>query len=393
MDLNSIQHALKAEKLDGWLFYDFHHRDPIAYRILGLSEGIHPSRRWYFFIPSEGLPQKIMSAVEAKIIESLPGDTRIYLSLEDQKAHLQAAMGSNRAIAMNYSPMNNVPYVSLVDAGTVELIHSLGYEVYSAQNLIQIFEGLVKEEAFVTHQVASEKMHRIMANAFEEIGRRLRSGTICREIDIQKFIQKQYATEGLISYGSPEVAINENAADPHYSPRSDSRPMQVGDLVLIDSWAKLNQPGSIYYDHTWMAYIGDEIPKQIQEVWEIVKKGRDAAITFEREQLSHSQPCYGWEIDNWCRKVISDAGYGKYFVHRTGHSIGQEVHGNAVHIDGLETKDTRKVGPYILHSIEPGIYMPDQKIGVRSEVDVYIDAQNNVIVTGPIQQEIVKIHI
>ena len=391
MQLKHIQDALREEKFDGWLFYDFRNQDPIAYRILGLDFNAHHTRRWYYFIPVSGTPHKIVSAVEPGALDSLPGEKHVYLSLKQKTSILSEILSPHPNITMNYSPMNDVPYVSMVDGGTLEFIRSFGCTIHSAQNLIQTFEGLVLEEAFETHRVVSPLMHSIMDKAFQEIGRRIHEGVTCREIDISQYIQNLYAENGLITIGCPEVAINVNAADPHYSPSTDGPSMKLGDLVLIDSWAKLDQPGSIYYDHTWMAYIGEQIPDRIQAIWTVVKAGRDAAIAFERQKLTQGEPCYGWEVDNVCRDVIEKAGFGEYFVHRTGHSIGQEVHGNAVHIDGLETKDTRRIVPYVLHSIEPGIYMSHEKIGIRSEVDVYVDGSGQVSITGPVQNDIVKI--
>ncbi|MHA1888660.1 MAG: M24 family metallopeptidase [Promethearchaeota archaeon] len=387
--LNSLQSD--ENKIDGWLFYDFHNRDPLAYRILLLDEQAFHSRRWYYFIPTNGSPQKVVSSVEPNVLNELPGKKNIYLSLQQKKDFFSKILSSNKNILMNYSPMNDVPYVSMVDAGTFEFIQNFGCSIRSAQELIQKFEGLVDNQAFKTHKEAGKIMHEIMQKSFSEISRRLREGISCREIDIKKFIQQQYAENNLISDGSPEVAINKNAADPHYFPTEESPSMKEGDLVLIDSWAKLNKPGSVYYDFTWMAYIGREIPERIQNVWNIVRSARDAAIEFERKKLSSGEPCYGFEVDNVCRKVIDDAGFGKFFLHRTGHSIGQEVHGNAVNIDGLETRDTRQIQPGVLHSVEPGIYLAKEGIGIRSEVDVYVDKDRNVKVTGPIQQEIVKI--
>ncbi|WP_457557075.1 M24 family metallopeptidase [Candidatus Harpocratesius sp.] len=394
--IKSIQKSLQTIKLDGknihgWLLYDFHNRDPITYRILKLNENNFHSRRWYYYIPSNGLPQKLVSAVEPGALDDLPGNKSVYRSLSEQKDLLHQILFKGSNILMNYSPMNDVPYVSMLDAGTFELIQSFGCNIHSAQDLIQEFEGLVDEKAFETHQRASKIMHEIMESAFEEIERRISEGLQCREVDIRHFIQESYKKNNLITVGSPEVAINQNAADPHYSPSGEGPNMKEGDLVLIDSWAKFDEPGAVYYDHTWMAYIGEEIPSRIQEIWEIVCKARDTAVEFERDKIENGQPCYGWEIDHACRKVIDEAGYGDFYVHRTGHSIGQEVHGNAVHIDGLETHDTRQVVPLILHSIEPGIYLMDEKIGIRSEIDVYIDSNRRVIVTGPIQNEIVKI--
>jgi Xaa-Pro dipeptidase len=266
--------------------------------------------------------------------------------------------------------------------------------VVSAQDLIQEFEGVVTENMYKSYQKASPIMHQITKDGFDEIGKHLQANETVTEYDIHKFIQKKYREYGLITDVSPIVGVNEHAADPHYIPtKSDSSVIQKGDLVLIDSWAKEKGVDSVYVDITRMAFVGEEIPIRIQEIWNIVKSARDIAIKYEREKIESGETCAGWEVDQVARKFIKEKGFGQYFRHRLGHSIGRETHGNAANLDSLETKDTRSLGPLILHSVEPGIYIPEEGIGIRSEVNVYITKERKVVVTGPKQEEIYKIKI
>jgi len=392
MDLLDIQKSIRELNFDGWLFYDFANRDLISYRILGLDEHKHASRRWFYFIPANGNPQKILSKVEPKKLEILPGDAHYYLNWEELHTLLKNNLPKGSKIAMNYSPNNNIPYISTIDLGTGELIRSFGVEIVSSMDLIQKYEGLVKEDAFQTHMEAMPLMHNITIGAFQEIGRRLNLNESFSEYDITLWMQSQMEKNGLDCMESPpQVSVNEHAADPHFDPAISSVNIKKGDIILIDSWAKIKKPGSIFYDFTMMAYAGTEIPPRYQEIWEIVKEARDRVIKFEKEKFEEGKECFGWELDKIAREFITEKGFGQYFVHRTGHSIGQEVHGNAVNLDSLETQDDRRIVPYILHSVEPGIYLPDEGIGVRSEVDVYVDGNGYVKVTGPIQEEIYKI--
>ncbi|MHA1475451.1 MAG: M24 family metallopeptidase [Promethearchaeota archaeon] len=392
MDLLDIQKSIRELNFDGWLFYDFANRDLISYRILGLDEHKHASRRWFYFIPANGNPQKILSKVEPKKLEILPGDSHYYLNWEELHALLKNNLPNGSKIAMNYSPNNNIPYISMIDLGTGELIRSFGVEIVSSMDLIQKFEGLVKEDAIKTHMEAMPIMHKITIGAFQEIGRRLKLNESFTEYDISLWMKSQMEKNGLDCMESPpQVSVNEHAADPHFDPAITTVNIKKGDIILIDSWAKIKKTGSIFYDFTMMAYAGTEIPPRYQEVWEIVKGARDRVIKFEKETFEEGKECFGWELDKIARDFITEKGFGQYFVHRTGHSIGQEVHGNAVHLDSLETQDERRIVPYILHSVEPGIYLPDEFMGVRSEIDVYVDGNGVVNVTGPLQEEIYKI--
>ena len=392
MDLAEIQKSIQALNFDGWLFYDFANRDLISYRILGLDEHKHTSRRWFYYIPAHGNPQKIISKVEPKKLEKLPGDIHYYLTWQEMHNVLREILLKGSKIAMNYSPNNNIPYISTLDLGTGDLIRSFGVEIVSSMDLIQKFEGLVREDAFQTHMEAMPIMHKITEGAFKEIGRRLKLNESFTEYDISQWMKKEMEMNGLDCMESPpQVSVNEHAANPHFDPAITTVNIKKGDIILIDSWAKLKKPGSIFYDFTMMAYAGTKIPKRYQEIWDVVKDARDRVVEFEKEKFDNDETCYGWELDKIARNYIEEKGFGQYFIHRTGHSIGQEVHGNAVHLDSLETQDERRIVPYILHSVEPGIYIPEEGIGVRSEIDVYVDGDGKVKVTGPIQKEIFKI--
>lgn len=393
MDLQEIQLSLAKLDIEAWLFYDFHHRDPLAYRILDLPENLHTSRRWFYLIPRMGTPKKIVSMVEDHVLDSLPGEKHIVLSWKNLHATLKSLLSPFASIAMNYSPMGDIPYVSLIDAGTMDLIRNFGIEVISAQALIQQFEGIITPKQFTTHEQISPIMHEITQQAFDFIGAQIRTNKTVTELDVRDFIQERYKQHSLITDSSPAVAINRHAADPHFNPENDNAVIKPDDLVLIDSWAKLDTPSSVYYDFTQMAFVGDKVPQKIQKVWEVVKSARDKAIAFEKQTIENNSPCFGWKVDQVARDYMIQEGFGKYFKHRLGHSIGQEVHGNAVHLDSLETRDTREIVPGVLHSVEPGIYMPEENLGIRSEVNVYITPDNKVQVTGPLQEEIYRIQI
>jgi Xaa-Pro dipeptidase len=393
MNLNAIQAAIKEAGLDGWLFYDFSNRDIISYRILGLDEKKHTARRWYYLIPAVGEPTKLVSAVEPIKLDTLPGEKIYYQSWESRHEALKKIAGKVKKVAMQYSPMNNIPYVSTIDAGTIELLRSFGLEIVSSADLIQKFEGLIDEKGYDSHFEAGRIIHRIKDEAFEEIGKFLREGKKLTEYDVQQYIDEKFDEAGLTCDGAPPIiGVNEHAADPHFDPTPDvAVEIKKGDIVLIDLWARFDNDRAIYYDITWMGFAGKQIPARLQEIWQIVRDARDACIEFETKKITKGDPCFAWELDKVCREKIEQKGYGKYFVHRTGHSIGHEVHGNAANLDNFETKDERMIVPGILHSVEPGIYIPDEKIGVRSEVNVYVSPKNEVIVTGPSQMDIIKI--
>jgi Xaa-Pro dipeptidase len=389
MDLKTIQKTLRDKGLDGWLLCDFRNRDYLAYRVLGLNFEKMSSRRWYYFIPARGLPTKLVSVVERQRLDSLPGKQMVYLSWKELHASLKAMLGPKKTIAMQYSPLNNVPYVSMVDAGTIELLKRFGYRIVSSADLVQQFVSVISEEGYRTHREAGTIMDRIMEEAFGQIRQGVASQSGVTEYDVQQYILRRFKEEHLVTYDPPMVGTNEHPADPHFDLTAEnSRPFKQGDTVLIDMWAKQDVPGAIFYDITWVGYIGSAPPKKYQEIFAAVKSGRDAAVEFVRQKFARGQVCYGWQVDDACRNVVTKAGYGKYFLHRTGHSITEETHGNGVNIDNLETKDERALLPGCCFSIEPGIYLKD-RMAVRTEINMFIRHDGTPEVTGKVQQELV----
>ena len=394
--MKDIQGALHKEKLDGWLFYDFRHSDPLAYRILKLDEEMGVSRRWFYYVPAAGEPVKIVMSIEQFKLDALPGKKLIYRGWEELHSHLREALGEKsdktKRIAMQYSPMNDIPYMSRVDAGTIELVRSLGVEIVSSAELVQQFEAVWSPEQLQMHIQASDKMHRIFSDAFGEIARRIRANEPTTEYDIEQFILRRWHEEGMGSdHDDAIVSVNANTANPHYVPTKEkAAPIKRGDFVLLDLASKLRKPDAVFTDQTWTGYVGETVPDEYKKIFDIVREARDAAIEFVRANVRAGKSIRGAEVDDVSRGVIKRAGYGDQFTHRTGHSIGEEVHGNGVNIDNFETRDSRRIVPGVCFSIEPGIYLAG-KFGVRSEVDVYV-GEKDIQVTGqPIQTEIVAI--
>jgi len=394
LDVARIQEELITGGIDGWLFYDFHNRDPIAYSVLGMDFGKFTSRRWFYWIPAQGEPQRLVSKVESTKLDSLPGAKHLYRSWTDLHAGLKEMLGSAKTVAMQYSPGAAIPYVSTVDAGTVDMVRELGFEVVTSAGLVQTFEAVLDEAAYQSHLEAGRRVQRIKGEAFALIGAELRADNTLTQYDVQQFIARRFAEEGLTCCEEwPIVGSDEQQADPHFEPRADnSRPFRKGDKVLIDLWAKLDEPGSIFYDITWCAYLGSEPPARYVEIFNVVRDARDAALALVQERFAAGTPLFGWEVDDCCRAVVEEAGYGDFFVHRTGHSIGEEVHGNGVNIDNLETRDERLLVPGICFSLEPGIYL-EGDMAVRSEIDVFITPSGKVDVAGEMQRELILIDV
>lgn len=388
MDLNAIQTALGERGFDAWLFYDHHHRDPIAYKVLGLSEHLMVTRRWFYLIPRTGEPRKLVHRIEAGHLDPLPGSKNEYSSWQELWDQLKTMLGPYKKIAMQYSPNNLVPYIGLVDAGTVELIRSFGKEVVSSGDLVARFEAAWSEEQIQSHFAAAKSIDAIVPEFFKEVGRRARSGGT-DEYTMQQWIAEAFSRENLFTEDLPIVGCNANSGNPHYEPRAErSAPIKAGDFLLLDLWARKNTPNAVYYDITWTGCIGSPTERQMK-VFTIVRDARDAGIKKVQEAFAAKRKIAGWEVDDATREHISSAGFGQYFTHRTGHSIGVNIHGNGANIDNLETKDEREIIPNTCFSIEPGIYLPGE-FGVRSEVDVLIH-NGAAEVTGKIQRELVLI--
>jgi Xaa-Pro aminopeptidase len=397
MNLESIQAALREAGHDGWLFYDHHHRDPIAGRILGLDPKAHVTRRWYYFIPAVGEPRKLVHRIEQLRLDFLPGTKALYSSWQELTAGLDALLAGSTRIAMQYSPDNAIMYVSMVDAGTIEFLRSLGKTIVSSADLICQFEAVLTAEQVASHFVAQRAIDDLLAEGWQQIARRLRpaNGSPARytEFDHVQWLSEAMRRAGVVWDSGPNVSVNANCSDSHYEPTAEhASPIREGDFLLIDIWGRTGhpsgQPTSIYYDITWTGVVGREPSPREQLVFETVRNARDAAIQVVEQAFAADRPICGYEADDAARSVIQKAGFGEFYTHRTGHNIAQEVHGPGAHLDNLETHDVRRLLPNTCFSVEPGIYLPE--FGVRSEIDM-MTAPGKAWVTGKIQRELVRI--
>jgi Xaa-Pro aminopeptidase len=389
MHIDEIQAALRDEHLDGWLFFDHHQRDPLAYRILKLNSKQVVTRRWYYFIPAHGDPRGLVHAIESGVLAGLPGDVRKYSSWSAQLDGLHRLLAGSRKIAMQYSPNCSIPYVSLVDGGTIELVRAAGVEVVTSANLVQLFEARWTAEQLEMHLEAGRRVDRVRAEAFQKIAAALDARQTITEWDVNRFIRAGFEESGLITDHGPIVAVNANMSNPHYEPEPEgSRQIHKGDAVLIDMWAKLDQPSAVFYDITWTGYCGLTPPSALENIFEIVRDARDRAIHRVQRAVATAEVLHGFDVDDAARSYIKEQGFGEYFVHRTGHSIGEEVHGTGANMDNLETHDERRIIAGTCFSVEPGVYLPE--FGIRSEVNVYVGG-TEARVTGEVQQELVTI--
>ncbi|HLX60240.1 MAG TPA: M24 family metallopeptidase [Planctomycetota bacterium] len=389
MNLKKIQSALTKLDLDGWLFYDFHNRDHIAYRVLGLDFNKPCSRRWFCFVPRAGKPIKLVHAIEPRVLDSVSGKKIVYRGNVELHGGLREMLSGAGKVAMQYSPNASVPTNSLVDAGTVELVRALGVEVVSSAELVARIYSTLDAHGFALHAQAGNKVQGIKDEAFALIFNAIRKGKKLDEFSLQQHILKRFAQENLTSgLSAPIVAANDHAADPHFEPTSEnSRVFKKNDRILLDIWAKVNAPGAIYYDITWCGYAGANPPAAYVKQFDLAMRARDEAIDFVRKALAEGKTVRGWEVDKACRDVIAAEGLEQYFLHRTGHSIDTSVHGDGANIDSLETQDDRAILPNTCFSIEPGIYK--NGIGVRTEVSVCVDGKKRVTIFGDVQRELV----
>jgi Xaa-Pro dipeptidase len=390
MELAAIQAALREASLDGWLFYDHHHRDPLAGRILGLRPEAHVTRRWYYFVPAAGDPRKLVHRIEPASLDSLPGTKNEYSSWQELESGVEAMLSGATRISMQYSPRNAILYVSMVDAGTVELVRSFGKEIVSSADLVSQFEAVLTEHQIATHYVAQQKIDDILAAAWPYIGAQVRGSASVNEFAISSWLGDALRREGLVWEHGPNVSVGPNSADSHYEPTAAlSRVIRDGDFLLIDIWGKLDQPGAIFYDITWTGVIGREATEREQQIFATVRDARDAAIKTVSDAFAVNRPIAGFEADDAARGVIQKAGFGDRFVHRTGHNIGEDIHGSGAHLDNLETHDIRLILANTCFSVEPGIYLTGD-FGVRSEINM-ITRPGEAVVTGRVQTELVKI--
>jgi Xaa-Pro aminopeptidase len=387
--ISAVQQALKDERLDGWLLYDFHGSNPIATSVTGLDRaGKMATRRWYYLIPASGEPRGLVHAIERHNLDDLPGDKQPYSGRQQLEAGLRDLLRGIKRVAMEYSPGNNIPYLSRVDAGTIEAVRELGVDVASSGDLVQRFEAVWTDAVYQTHVAASQRLYDVKDRAFELIRERVRGGAALNEYEVQQRMVGWFGELGLMRE-LPNVSAQENAGNPHYMPpEQGSRAIGRNELVLIDLWGKLPSPGAVFADITWVGFTGADVPAEFARAFAAARDGRDAAIELVRSASAEGRDLRGWQVDRACRDVVERAGFGPLFFHRTGHSLGEEVHGNGVHMDDYETRDDRRLIPGTGFTIEPGVYT--DRFGVRTEINMFV-GDRDARVTGPLQTEIVTI--
>jgi Xaa-Pro aminopeptidase len=391
LDFDAVRAALRADGLDGWLLYDFHGINPIASDLIGVGRrgGHLATRRWYYLIPASGEPRGLVHAIEPDSLAHLPGGTTRYAGRGQLITGLQDLLSGVRRVAMEYSPRCAIPYVARVDAGTIELIREFGVEVVSSGDLVQRFSAVWQDWQIATHVRAAEKLYRVKDRAFEALGSWIRNGVATTEYDLQQLMVRWFTEEGLISDSEPAVSAAEHAGNPHYLPTADSsRRIGPDELVLLDLWGKLDQPGAVFADITWMGYTGSRPAERFSKAFEAVAAARDAGIALVQRAAESGHEVRGWEVDRAASNVLHQAGYGSQILHRTGHSLGESVHGTGVNMDDYETHDDRRLLPGTGFTIEPGVYFSD--FGIRSEINMIVRA-HGADVTGPVQREILAL--
>ena len=390
LDVAAVQEALRVDGLDGWLLYDFHGSNPIAARLAGQTNGGHmTTRRWYYLIPAQGEPRALVHAIERHNLDRLPGEKIVYAGREQLDAGLTALLRGTRRVAMEYSPSCAIPYLSRVDAGTAEAVRARGVEIQSSGDLVQQFEARWTPPQLASHRAASEALYRIKDRAFDAVARSLRDGTRTTEYDIQQLMVGWFEDEGLVSDSAPQVSVGANAGNPHYLPTAgQSRPIVPQEIVLLDLWGKRTEPGAVFADITWVGYAGTRLPDEYAGAFAAVARARDTAVTLVEDAARGGRDVRGWEVDRAARAVLHEAGFGDHILHRTGHSLGESVHGNGVHLDDYETHDDRRILPGTGFTIEPGLYF--DTFGVRSEINMF-RGERDATVTGPRQREVVML--
>ena len=388
-DIPAIQIALREQGVDGWLLYDFHGSNPIARRLVGMDERAKlTTRRWYYLIPARGEPRALVHRIERDSLEHLPGARSEYAGRARLAAGIEALLGGIGRLAMEYSPHCAIPYLSRVDAGTVDSVRALGIEVVSSGDLVQQFEAVWDAAALESHRHASERLYDIKDRTFDLIAGRVAGGDLT-EHSVQTAMSGWFAEHGLVTDSPPVVAAQASSGNPHYMPTAERhRPIRADELVLIDLWGKLDRPRAVFADITWVAFTGRSVPDDCAALFAVAREGRDAAVALVRDRTRAGKAPRGWEVDRAARDVIEAAGHGEHFVHRTGHSLGESVHGNGVHMDDYETHDERRLLAGTGFTVEPGIYL--DRFGVRTEVNMYVDV-HDAAVTGPMQQDILAL--
>jgi Xaa-Pro aminopeptidase len=390
LDVAAIQESLRSDGLDGWLLYDFQGSNPIAARLAGLTDGTHmTTRRWYYLIPSAGSPRALVHKIERHNLDALPGEKKTYARREELAAGLDDLLHGVRRVAMEYSPLGAIPYLSRVDAGTAELIRSHGIDIISSGDLVQRFEATWTPAQYTTHMRASEALYRIKDRAFESARRAMRSGEPLTEYDLQQQMVEWFKDEGLVSDSAPDVAFGANAGNPHYLPSAEHAAVIAPDQVLLlDLWGKITEPGAVFADITWVGFTGSRVPDEPARAFDAICRARDTAVALVEEAAMTGRDLHGWEVDRTARGVLERSGYGDHILHRTGHSLGESVHGNGVHLDDYETHDERRILPGTGFTVEPGLYF--DTFGVRTEINVF-RGDRDAVVSGPRQMALVTL--
>ena len=390
LDVAAIQCTLRAEGVDGWLLYDFHGSNPIAARLAGLTGGGHmTTRRWFYLIPATGEPRGLVHAIERHNLDALPGEKRVYAGRDQLDAGLTHLLTGMSRVAMEYSPHGAIPYLSRLDAGTAEAIRGRGIDILSSGDLVQLFEAAWSPAQLATHRIASQALYRIKDRAFAAAAKAVRDGDALSEYDLQSQMVAWFAEEGLVSDSAPVVAVDAHAGDPHYLPSSErSAAIAADQLLLLDLWGKTTEPGAVFADITWVGMTGRTVPIEADRAFEAIAAARDAAAALVEEAARTGRDLRGWEVDRAARTVLQQAGYGEHILHRTGHSLGESVHGNGVHLDDYETHDDRRVLPGTGFTIEPGLYF--ERFGVRTEINMF-RGEHEALVTGPRQTAILRL--
>ena len=392
MKIPEIQRELAALGLDAWLLYDFRGINPIAQNVAGLA-GAHITRRWFCLVPAHGEPRWLVHRIETSNFVNVQGQVALYAGWEELNEAIQTLLADVKTVAMEYSPNAEIPYISRVDAGTLEWIRSFGIEVHTSAELAQRMEARLNEAQATGHQVSARLVLQAKDYAFAWIGSQLRDGKTITEYNVQQEILGQFDAMGLITDHPPIVAVNAKSSNPHYAPTlTDTQEIKAGDFILIDLWAKQKDSDAVFADTTWVAYAGKTVPARYVEIFDIVKEARDRGVQFIREKWAVEEPIYGYEVDDCVRGYITEKGYGEYFIHRTGHNIGTVIHGNGVNLDNLETRDARALISGVCFSIEPGIYLSD--FGVRTEIDVFLAGPGKdgvKVTTAPVQNQILPL--
>jgi Xaa-Pro aminopeptidase len=390
LDVPAVQERLRKAGLDGWLLYDFHGSNPIAARLAGLTGGAHmTTRRWFYLIPAQGQPHGLVHAIERHNLDGLPGEHAVYSGRQQLDAGLSRLLTGVTTVAMEYSPMCAIPYLSRVDAGTVEMVRARGVEIVSSGDLVQQFEAAWTAEQLATHRAASESLYRIKDRAFALAADSISRGRSLSEYELQQQMVRWFEEEGLISDSAPVVAVGSNAGNPHYLPTVDQcRPIVANEVLLLDLWGKKTDEGAVFADITWVAFTSARVPDEVSRAFHAVADARDAAVRLVADAARDGRDLRGWQVDEAARSVLQHQGFSDRIVHRTGHSLGESVHGNGVHMDNYETHDDRRLLPGTGFTVEPGLYF--ETFGVRTEINVY-RGEREALVTGPRQSEVVTL--